>query len=347
MTGERRRKVRIVVAAGVALLLAGAVVAAVGDVKDGEVTAGGSSTAGVAPDTSGDASAALREGGREPAPALGAASGGRAATDSLLPSPGSPGSPGTPGTPGKVDPAGPKIVRTGELAVRVGEGRFTAAFDRVASIAAANGGFVVSSTMVTSGEEAEREGSRPQAGDIVLRVPADRFDATRQALGDLGTVERASLRGEDVSGQLVDYEARLRSLNAQEEALRALMARASAVSEVIQVQTSLFDVRQQIEQLTAQRDQLSQAAALSTLHLSLFEPGAGLVPDPEPANDLARSLARAVDGAIAVIGGMIVVLGWLAPLAALALLGWAISRLRHRRPRSAPPAPAAPAPATS
>jgi hypothetical protein len=235
----------------------------------------------------------------------------------------------------------------GELAVRVEKGRFTASFDRVASIATVNGGFVVSSSVVTSGEEAKNRKARPQAGDIVLRVPADRFDATRQALGELGTVERSSLRGEDVGGQLVDYEARLRSLNAQEEALRALMARATAVSEVIQVQTSLFDVRQQIEQLQAQRDQLSQAAALSTLHLSLFEPGALLVSDPEPANDLARSLERAADGAIAVVGGMIVVLGWLAPLAALVLLGWGISRLRHRRPRSSPPAPAAPVAAAS
>ncbi len=337
MTGERRRKVRIVLAGCLALVLAGAVVAAIGDSQDGGNAAGEAGTTLLAPASPGGGMAATRESSREPAPAVGT---DRGAADSAFASP----SP-SPSSPAKVDPAGPKIVRTGELAVRVGKGRFTSAFDRVASIAAVNGGFVVSSSMVTSAEEDQKSSSRPQAGDIVLRVPADRFDATRQALGELGTVERSSLRGEDVSGQLVDHEARLRSLNAQEEALRTLLAKASGVAEVLQVQNALFDVRQQIEQLQAQRDQLSQAAALSTLQVSVFEPGALLVPDPEPANDLARSFERAAEGALAVIGGMIVVLGWLAPLATLALLGWGISRFRHRRPNSSPPGPAAPAPA--
>ena len=329
MRGERRRKVRMVLAGGLALAVAGAVVAAVGGDGDGGGTAGGGATSLMAPDR---AVVGAARGESAPAPGVG----GRGGTDNAL-------SPLPPAS-GKVDPGGPKIVRTGELSVRVGKGRFTAAFDRVASIAAANGGFVVSSTMVTSNEEADEDRSRPQAGDVVLRVPADRFDATRQALGELGTVERGSLRGEDVSGQLVDYEARLRSLNAQEEALRTLMAKATAVAEVIQVQNSLFDARQQIEQLQAQRDQLSQAAALSTLHVSLFEPGAVPAPDPEPASDLARSFERAVDGALAVVGGTIIVLGWLVPLAALALVAWGVIRLGRRRSGPGPSVPAAPAP---
>jgi hypothetical protein len=327
MTGERRRKVRIVLVGGLGLALAGAVVAAIGGgqhERDHAALDGGAALVA-------------------PAPPRAAASTGEAATSTPPVANGqSPANRSLPASPGKVDPAAPKIVRTGDLSVRVGKGRFTAAFDRVASVASANGGFVVSSTMLTQGEEVGKEGRRPQAGEIVLRVPADRFDATRQALGELGTVERSSLRGEDVSGQLVDYEARLRSLSAQEDALRTLMAKAGGVAEVLQVQNSLFEVRQQIEQLQAQRDELSQAAALSTLHVSLFEPGAAPVPEPRPAGDLARSLERARDGALAVVGGMVVVLGWLAPLAALALLGWGLSRLRQRRAR-----PSAPAPATS
>ena len=57
-------------------------------------------------------------------------------------------------------------------------------------------------------------------------MPADRFDSVRQSLSGLGEVESQSIRGEDVSGQLVDYEARLKSLQAQEEALRVLLAAA-------------------------------------------------------------------------------------------------------------------------
>jgi hypothetical protein len=231
-----------------------------------------------------------------------------------------------------VGPSGPKIVRNGDISVRVGKGRFGVAFGQVATIAEANGGYVTSSTTTTGT-------SRPRAGQLTVRVPSDRFDDTRQALGRLGTVEQESLRGEDVSGQLVDYDARLRSLQAQEDSLQALLGKAANVGEVMQVQNALFSVRQQIEELQAQRTQLDQSATLATIEVSLYEPGASLVaqPEPLPATGLARSLERAKDGVVAVVGGMIVVLGWLVPVAVLAGLVWLVTRLRRRAGRRTEP----------
>jgi hypothetical protein len=214
----------------------------------------------------------------------------------------------------------------------VARNRFGGAFDRVSTIAATNGGYVTASSTFGSGKD-----GRARAGQLTVRVSAERFDDVRRALGQLGTVEQESLRGEDVGGQLVDTDARLRSLQAQEDSLRTLVGKATNVGEVVQVQNALFDVRQQIEQLQAQRAQLDQAAALATIQLSLYEPGAQVTPDPrpEPATGLAHSLVRARDGAVAVVGGMVVVLGWLAPLAALGLLLWGGLRLRRRGSRTA------------
>ena len=190
-------------------------------------------------------------------------------------------------------PGSPRIVRTGELRVNVGKNGFDVAFDRVASIAAAHGGFVASSS--TSSIDKAR------SGELTVRIPSDRFDAARRDLAALGKVEYQALRGEDVSGQLVDYDARLKSLTAQEEALRGLLTRATAVGEVLEVQNSLFDVRQQIEQLTAQKQNLEQAASLSTIQVSVFEPGAGFEPRPvEEDKGLAHAFERSVDGAVAV-----------------------------------------------
>ena len=222
-------------------------------------------------------------------------------------------------------PGSPRIVRTGELRVNVGKNGFDVAFDRVASIAAAHGGFVASSS--TSSID------KAQAGDLVVRIPSDRFDAARRDLAALGKVEYQALRGEDVSGQLVDYDARLKSLTAQEEALRGLLTRATAVGEVLEVQNSLFSVRQQIEQLTAQKVNLEQAASLATIQVSVFEPGAGFEPRPvEEDKGLAHAFERSVDGAVAVVGGMIVVVGWAVPLVVLGLVIWGASRLFRRRP---------------
>lgn len=242
-----------------------------------------------------------------------------------------------------VAPTGPKIVRNAAVSLKVGKGRFTTAFDRVASIAAANGGYVTDSTTATTGDR-----TAARSGSLTVRVPVEHFDDTRHALGQLGSVEQESLRGEDVSGQLVDYDARLRSLSAQETALTTLLGKAVNVGDVLQVQSSLFNVRQQIEQLQAQRTELDQSASLATIQVSLYEPGAEPVPvpEPKPVTGLAHSLVRARDGAFAVLGGTVVVLGWLAPLALLGLLGWGGYRLRRRAARKAGPA-APPAPAVS
>jgi hypothetical protein len=292
--------------------------------------------------------AALGDGGGSATTTLGGAQRARDSVASSAPAPlALPGSGGSEGVqkqidvgpvppttvPGAVVPGQPKIVRTGELRVEVGKNGFAAAFDRVAAIAAAHGGFVAGSSTSTV--------DKARAGELTVRVPADRFDAARRDLGALGKVESQSLRGEDVSAQMVDYDARLKSLNAQEEALRGLLGKATAVGEVLQVQSSLFDVRQQIEQLTAQRANLEQATALATLQVSLYEPGAAFRPQPaEPATGLAGAWDRAVDAAESVVAGMIVVLGWLAPLAVLALLGWGASRLfRRRRPGAGPARP--------
>lgn len=51
--------------------------------------------------------------------------------------------------------------------------------------------------------------------------------------------------------------------------------------------------------------------------------------DPAPTG-LARSLERAMLGAEAVVGGTIVVVGYLLPLAVVAMLGWAAYRLNLR-----------------
>jgi len=112
---------------------------------------------------------------------------------------------------------------------------------------------------------------------------------------------------------------------------------------VLQVQNSLFDVRQQIEQLTAQKQNLEQAASLSTLQVSLFEPGAGFEVQPvESDKGLAHAFRRSVDGAVAVVGGMIVIVGWSVPLVVVGLVIWGVSRLFRRRPPRTPVTPATP-----
>lgn len=226
----------------------------------------------------------------------------------------------------------PKVVKHAEIAVEVGEGSLTQAFDRVAAVARNQGGFVVS----TSTSSFERGRGR---SDLTLRVPAQNFDAARATLAEVGNVTSQQVGGEDVSAQLVDLDARLRALRAEEDALNTLLGKAANVGEILQVRQQVSATRLEIEQLAAQQASLQDTATFSTLRVTLSEPGAAGSPtEPQPAGGLARSLQRAVDGAVAVAGGMVVVVGYTAPLLLLGLAAWAVLWVVRRRRKPAPAA---------
>jgi hypothetical protein len=252
-----------------------------------------------------------------------AVTGGAGATEAIAPP--------EPATPPAGVPVGePKVIKHADLVVEVGEGSLTQAFDRVAAVARGQGGFVVS----TSTSSFERGRGR---SELTLRVPAQNFDAARAALAEVGTVTSQQVSGEDVSAQLVDLEARLRALRAEEDALNTLLGRAASVGEVLQVRQQVSATRMEIEQLAAQQASLEDSATFSTLRVALSEPGAAGSPfEPEPVGGLARSFDRAVAGAVAVAGGMVVVLGYAAPFLVLGLVVWAALRLVRSRRRPAP-----------
>lgn len=215
----------------------------------------------------------------------------------------------------------PQIVKHADLSVEVADGSVTEAFDRAADVARRRGGFVVSSSSSTFD-------AGQASAQLTLRVPAEQFEAARGDLAGVGELRSVQVSGQDVTAQLVDLDARLRALRAEEDALTALLGEAGAVGEVLAVREQLSSTRLEIEQLAAQQASLEDRAAFSTLQVSLFEAGAAAIrTDPEPATGLARSFEQAVDGAVAVVGGMVVVLGYVVPLVILGLLAWGAGRV--------------------
>lgn len=224
----------------------------------------------------------------------------------------------------------PQIVKHADLSIEVADGSVTEAFDRAADVARRRGGFVVNSSTSTfdAGEA---------SAQLTLRVPAEQFDAARGDLAGVGELRSVQVSGQDVTAQLVDLDARLRALRAEEDALTTLLGEAGAVGEVLAVREQLSSTRLEIEQLAAQQAALEDRAAFSTLQVSLLEAGAAAIrTDPEPATGLAGSFDEAVDGAVAVVGGMVVVLGYVLPLVVLGLLAWGAGRVIRFRLRRRP-----------
>lgn len=231
----------------------------------------------------------------------------------------------------------PLIVRTGQLDLEVGDLEESLAAAEAAVAAA--GGYVAAS---------ERTGDAERASAMVTyRIPAERWESTLaalRALGDTVLAERTS--SEEVTSQVVDLGARLANLRATESALQAIMASATKIPDVLEVQAQLSGVRQEIEQLTAQKASLEARAALATLTVGFALPPVVAVTQVREGWDPAAEIDRAAATLVGLGQGLLNAAIWVAivalPLALLVGLVVAAAWLlaRRLRPRStAGPAP--------
>jgi hypothetical protein len=217
-----------------------------------------------------------------------------------------------------VPPGTARIVRNGSLQINIGKGRLQSAFDQAGALATGTGGFVADSSMSTA------DGTIPSA-TLTLRVPADRLSSVINALSQIGTIHQQDLKGDDVTGQLVDLAARIQNLRAEEDALRTILSRAQAIGDILQVQGQLFEVRQQVEQLTAQQTQLDNKATYATLVVQLSETGPAVAagtrhPSPAKPSTWTRAARLARDNTLALFHAVTLTAGWLAPVLVLGLL---------------------------
>lgn len=220
---------------------------------------------------------------------------------------------------------GTKVVRTADLSVEVDEGTFADRLRRASALARTLGGFVQSSS-TASYEKGDA------SGDVTLRVPVEHFDDAMTQLAKLGTVESSSEQGEDVTDQLVDLDARLRALRAEEDAMNALLADAKDVNDVLAIRSSSVGLRQQIEQLAAQQKSLQDRSSYSTIHVTLHESSTVLARSTPSSDhwDLARAMRTSLHAAEAIVGSLIVAVGLVLPLLPFVAVAWFVVRRRRR-----------------
>jgi hypothetical protein len=220
----------------------------------------------------------------------------------------------------RVGPAATALIRTAELTVRVDDLR--AAAQRVADIAVDSGGSV--SAERSSGQDGRREAT------LLLRVPPERFDTAVAALAGLGEEQSRSLATEDVSDQVVDLESRLATQRASVERVRALLAQAENLGEVVQIEGELTRRTADLESLQARLAALTERVQMSTITLNLYAGQSPAAGDDDVAGftDGVRAGWAAFLATARVLAATVGALLPFVPLALLAALGW---RLWSRR----------------
>jgi Domain of unknown function (DUF4349) len=217
-----------------------------------------------------------------------------------------------------------KIVRDGRIGIVVDDGEFGASVGELTFIAERHGGFVLSSS--TSNE---------RSGTFVLRIPERQFDQARNDIRGLAArVRFEEVRGDDVTAEFVDFQARLRILQTRRELLFDLFQQADTTDEILRMSSQLDDVTLRIEEIQGQLRFLRDQVAESTLRVSIQERNAPAVtgePDVDNPN-LGSSFDLGVQGFLRIVGAVIVGLGYLIPITALAAAVWmGVWFVRRRR----------------
>ena len=222
-----------------------------------------------------------------------------------------------------------RVVRNAELDIIVSDTH--AAAEKVVDLADSIGGYA-------SDIRADRR-DELMYFYIVLRVPAARLDEALAAVKSLAVhVENEGLHTEDVTEQVVDLEARLRTLVATEAELQALLAesrsRRSNVEEIMAIYRELVGIRTQIEQTQAQLEMIENRVALSTITIQL-RPEAGsapLVGDRWRPGATARSAVRALVNALKAMADMTIYVAIvLVPIVVILAVPFALVVLLRRR----------------
>lgn len=157
-----------------------------------------------------------------------------------------------------------KIIRTGDLRYEVDD--LDAARSHILTQVGANGGYV----------EGDDRNDRGSSIDLSMRVriPADRFDAFLGSLKGLGKLLDQHISANDVTAQWVDVEARLAAKRKVEERFLAIVGQAKTVTEVLEVERELGNVRAEIESMEAQMKALKDQVGMSTLTINCTKPQA-------------------------------------------------------------------------
>lgn len=210
-----------------------------------------------------------------------------------------------------------KIIKTATLNVEVKD---YAKFNQlVHSSASRFGGYIA--------DEQQTETEYKIENTITIKVPVDQFQSAVDFLtsGD-GKINEKKISSEDVTTQFVDTKSRLEAKKQVRLRYLDLLKQAKNMEEILQVQTEINDIQEEIESAAGRINYLSNASAMSTINLTYYQVLDATVQNPNEENfwqKTKQAFASGWDG----VGEVLVGIFYIWPLILLALLvAWFVKR---------------------
>ena len=192
----------------------------------------------------------------------------------------------------------------------------------------ASGGYVesqsISGTAVNSG--------RSPAAYITVRVPAEQLDSFVEDVSGMTNVVSSSRYVEDITLSYTDTEGRVKALKTEEARLLELMEQAQTMSDLLEIEERLTEVRYQLENYTSTLRLYDNQVDYATLDLTLREVAKFTPPEKQGfwekvTSGLADSIVDLGQGLVDVAAWVLIELPY---LVLVGLLGWLVVFLTRR-----------------
>ncbi len=214
-----------------------------------------------------------------------------------------------------------QVMRTGTLTVRTGDVQQAAA--RLRDLAAANQGIVVDERVYLG------DGSSGTTR-VVISVPSDSLTRVMDEAAKVGELVDRTVTAKDVTDQVVDVEARIRTLRASIERIRALMQKTGSITAIAAVESELTQRQSELESLLGRQAALKNQVESAPITVTLIGPDQ-VAPSTNP---FVIGLSQGWEALQKSIGMLLTIIGAVLPFA---LVGGAIPwpLLRRHRTRAA------------
>ena len=172
-----------------------------------------------------------------------------------------------------------KIIKNATLKVEIKD--FKKYNNYVHSAVKQYGAYVAQEEQTLSDEKSETS--------ITIKVPVAQFENMMNALpADDGKVMEKKIITDDVTGEVVDTKSRLEAKKQLRLKYLEFLKQSKNMEEVLQVQSEVDNIQQQIESAAGRVSFLNQQTAFSTINLSFYQPMDGYKPTNETPSFLTR-----------------------------------------------------------
>ncbi|MDO5544507.1 MAG: DUF4349 domain-containing protein [Eubacteriales bacterium] len=184
---------------------------------------------------------------------------------------------------------------------------------------------------------AYQSGRRYRSASLTIRIPADQVDAFLQDMGGIANIVRQNKSIEDVTLSYTATENRLKALETEETRLLELLAQAETMSDLLEIEARLSEVRYELENYASQKRLYDNQIDYATIYLSIEEVQE-YTPVEEPTlwerirDGFKDNLEDVGEGLLDVLVWFIVSIPTLVVLAAVVLIVvLVVKRIRRRR----------------